>query len=171
MTDPLEINPIKQEKGPRMLKVQNARRESSTTLKAGTDFKEILDQVKQEKKEKTVNLIKAIAAVRTGDMSQRQAAMRFNIPRSTIQDRISGKKPLDVLQRNSNRPPLSYEEERGLMRWIQSMVNSGFDVPYQSLVDSALSIMRENPRSTSGERGMFESNWLQKFLHKWTEVR
>ena len=170
MTDPLELIPIKQEKRLRLMKIQDLKRENPSTYMSSEDLNTI-DNLKNIRQEKMKNTMHAIKAVKRGEMSQRQAAMRFSVPRSTLQEKMLMKKP-DELKHymDVNRPPLTYEDERELFRWIQSMAGSGFDIPHKSLVDSARTIMMEKPKTTLADRVAFKNFWMEKFLKKWTKV-
>lgn len=170
MTDPLELIPVKQEKRLRLMKIQDLKRENPPTYMSSEDLNTI-DRLKDIRQEKMENTMHAIKAVKRGEMSQRQAAMKFSVPRSTLQEKMLMKKP-DELKHyvDVNRPPLTYEDERGLFRWIQSMVGLGFDIPHKSLVDSARTILMEKPKTTLAERVAFKNFWMEKFLKKWTKV-
>ena len=129
-----------------------------------------LSRIKQIKRDKSDAMLKAMQAVKQGGMSQRQAATVFSIPRSTLQEKMLTK-PFRFKQfMDGPRPPLSYEEERELFRWIHNMVSSGFDVPHKSLEVSAKTMMMEKPNSTVEEREAFKKYWLESFLKKWTKV-
>ena len=170
MADPLDLTPIKTENRIRLVKTQDVKRPHIGSYLSNDDMN-TLHQLKQCRQEKTAKLQQAMQAVKQGGISQRKAAMRFSIPRSTLHGKIFMKRPqymrgyVDV-----HRPPLSYENERELFRWINNMVRSGFDVPHRSLEESARTVMMDKQNSTLEERETFKKFWLERFLQKWTKV-
>ena len=165
MTDPLNISPSQPGKRMRLVKAQDVSRSCLSVEDLHT-----LSRVKQKQREKHNAMLKAMQAVNKGGISQRQAASMFSIPRSTLQEKMHSK-PLSFKEFvDVTRPPLSYEEERELFRWIHNMVNSGFDVPHQCLEFSAKAKLMEKANPTFGDKEAFKNSWMEKFLKKWTRV-
>ena len=165
MADPLDIRPTRPEKRIRLVKTKDASKSCLSIQDLHT-----LSRVKQKQREKHSAMLKAMQAVHQGGISQRQAATMFRIPRSTLQEKMLSK-PLSFKQFvEVTRPPLSYEDERELFRWIHNMVNYGFDVPHHSLEFSARTKLMEKPNSTITDREEFNNCWMEKFLKKWTRI-
>ena len=165
MADPLDISPTHPGKRIRLVKPQDVPKSCLSVEDLHT-----LSRVKQKQREKHNAMLKAMQAVNQGGISQRQAATMFSISRSTLQEKMLTK-PLSFKQFvDVTRPPLSYEDERELFRWINNMVNSGFDVPHQSLEFSARTKLIEKPNPTIADREEFNNCWMEKFLKKWTRV-
>ena len=79
------------------------------------------------------NLYKAYLAVEKDGVSIRRAAEMYNIPKSTLHDRISGR-----VQFGSTSGPDSYlneEEERELVQFIQSCTNIGFSRTKSQIIE------------------------------------
>ena len=72
----------------------------------------------------------AVDAVRTGNMSQRVAAVEFNIPRTTLKRRLNEGKP----KNKPGRPPVLTEEvEAVLLQRIELMCTWGFPLDGEDL--------------------------------------
>jgi len=65
----------------------------------------------------------AIKAIQSG---QRSAAITFNVPRSTLQDRLAGMQPNKVSKQHMQR--LTVEEEGALCRVLQQMHLYGWPI-------------------------------------------
>ena len=67
--------------------------------------------------------------VKSGNLTQRDAEKEYNIPRSTIKNKLSGEHPKPV-----GRPPvLSFDEERLILNHVQLMCDYGFSATPQDV--------------------------------------
>jgi hypothetical protein len=74
--------------------------------------------------EKEGRILLAISALKKQEISNiREAARVYNIPRSTLQDRLRGKTFRNEARANSHK--LTQSEEESLVRWILSMDQRG----------------------------------------------
>ncbi|XP_014778256.1 uncharacterized protein LOC106874873 [Octopus bimaculoides] len=72
----------------------------------------------------------AVTAVKAG-MTLRKASLHYNIPKSTLSDRISGKRT--ALPVRGPRPVLTKEEEKCLKCWIKDMSKYGFKLTGEAI--------------------------------------
>lgn len=111
---------------------------------------------------------KAMQAVKNKGLSITAASRKFGIPKSTLQDKLSGRTKLKV---PLGRPSvLSPKEEQTLVDWINNVSNAGFCVKKEQILTSVARLVKElnrpNPFSGSkpGER------WYRRFLNRHKEV-
>jgi len=64
-------------------------------------------------------MVDAIAAVTNGDMSKKAAAKQFGVPRSTLQDKIAGRTPIN--RKMGKDPFLSAVQESEIVEWVYIM--------------------------------------------------
>lgn len=91
-------------------------------------------------------LTASLSAVQDG-MSIREASRRYNVPRATIQDRISGR--IKVGPRKMGPPTvLSTDEELKLANWLKELAKAGFPQKKTDLINTVQRIIHEEKRST-----------------------
>ena len=74
-------------------------------------------------------LEECVRRVKSGNLTQRDAEKEYNIPRSTIKNKLIGKHPKPV-----GRPPvLSFDEERLILSYAQLMCDYGFPATPQDV--------------------------------------
>lgn len=73
------------------------------------------------------NLKLALHSAREGKMSIRTAAKHFSVPRTTLQDRISGK-TTDKLRKTGPQPIMTVEGEKRIGDWVISLAKCGFPI-------------------------------------------
>jgi hypothetical protein len=109
------------------------------------------------------DIFSALKDIKNG-ISQRKAAARWGIPRSTLQKRLSGSQPrsdaFESLQR------LSKEQESHLVGWI--LVQANLDLPptHQQVKEIASRIVR-----AGGDDQPLGKHWMEGFLRRNPEVR
>ncbi|CAG2209355.1 unnamed protein product [Mytilus edulis] len=69
-------------------------------------------------------------------MSQRKAALQFNVPRQTLRDRITGKISPDCVT-TGRAPVFSLEEEARIVEHVKSMASYGYGYTRQEVTDLA----------------------------------
>ena len=74
-------------------------------------------------------LEECVRRVKSGNLTQRDAEKEYNIPRSTIKNKLSGKHPKPVGQP----PVLSFDEERLILNCVQLMCDYGFHATPQDV--------------------------------------
>ena len=73
------------------------------------------------------DLIEAIEAVKSKRLNQREAARRYNVPRTTLQDRVNNIRPLE--RTHGPKTILTPEEEATLKNYIIVLMKCGFPRP------------------------------------------
>ena len=116
----------------------------------------------QFEQNREANMQKAMAAVDKGE-SIRTAAIKFNIPRSTLHDRIKGK-----VKMGARRGPASYlttEEEEELANFLVRCAEIG----YAHSLSQVLSLVQRIVDS-KGIKNMVTRGWWQKFCERHREL-
>ena len=120
---------------------------------------------KQWKKE---DLERAIESVQNGSNSIRQAALLYNIPKSTLQAYTSTNADID--RRPGPATILTAEEEHKLVQWCIEMAAIGYGQTRQQLIEMVRKIM-----DTTGRPNPFKDNrpgkdWWYAFLRRHPEI-
>ncbi|CAG2196037.1 unnamed protein product [Mytilus edulis] len=101
-------------------------------------------------------------------MSQRKAALQFNVPRQTLRDRITGKISPDCVT-TGRAPVFSLEEEARIVEHVKSMASYGYGYTRQEVTDLATDFahtIKIKPRSEE-----FTLRWFEGFIKRWPELR
>lgn len=102
-------------------------------------------------------LATATKAVQDG-MAVREASRHFNVPRATIQDRISGR--IQAGPRKMGPPTvLSTEEELKLASWLKELAKAGFPQKKMDLINTVQKIVQEEKRDTPFKDGRPGEKW------------
>ena len=97
-------------------------------------------------------------------MSVRAAARMFSIPRTTLQDHVSGKSS----KVGAGAPTvLSYCEEQEIVLTCQVLSEMGFGVTRELIGVVISDYIRENSIATPFANGMPGKDWWQRFLKRW----
>lgn len=110
---------------------------------------------------KPEDVLAAMRAIWRG-MSRRQAAKTYNIPRSTLLDKLDGKRPVDASP--GPNPFLTKSEERTLESWAIDLYRRGFPLKTEDLKDMAQNVIQNNQRRTSFKNGRPGRSWMRNFL-------
>ena len=109
----------------------------------------------------------AIAAIQKHEISSiREAARRFNVPRSTLQERLSGH--LNRSEARANSHKLTQIEEESLKQWILSMDSRGAAPRPATVRDMANLLLLKRgtiPIKTVGEK------WVYNFTQRTPELQ
>ncbi|OQE62173.1 hypothetical protein PENNAL_c0049G07727, partial [Penicillium nalgiovense] len=107
-------------------------------------------------------LLLAIQAIKKQEIRTIAAAARtFNIPRSTLRDRLNGHAERSTIRANSHK--LTETEEESLQKWILSMDSRGA-APRPSMVREMANLLLEK-RGTTLVLSVGE-NWVTKFVKR-----
>lgn len=97
-------------------------------------------------------------------ISQRKAAARWGVPRTTLQRRLTGSQPrLDAFESLQR---LSKEQESHLVGWILVQTNLGLPPTHQQVKEIASRIVR-----AGGDDQPLGKHWMEGFLRRNPEVR
>ncbi|XP_054263526.1 uncharacterized protein LOC128986934 [Macrosteles quadrilineatus] len=89
------------------------------------------------------SMLKAIEEVKNG-RSIKAAARDNNVPRSTLQNKLSGKSPKE--RRMGPEAVLNKTEESILVKWLFTTAKAGFPVSQQQLLDSVQHLLKDLKR-------------------------
>uniref|UniRef100_A0A8H7K3U1 HTH CENPB-type domain-containing protein n=1 Tax=Bionectria ochroleuca TaxID=29856 RepID=A0A8H7K3U1_BIOOC len=109
------------------------------------------------------NLQLAIRDVEAGD-SQRKAAARWGVPRTSLRNRIAGRKTRQ--QEAETRQRLSKVQEARLTKWILIQDSMGFPPSYAKVRDIVGFLLCEE-----GDLDPIGRRWMEGFLRRNPEVR
>lgn len=114
--------------------------------------------------ESTENSIaSALEAIQNG-LSQRKAAKRWGIPRSTLQKRLNGSQSRSDANKHLQR--LSRQQESHLAEWVLVQSNLGLPLTRQQIQEFASRIVKQ-----SGNDQPLGKRWIDGFLRRNPEIR
>jgi 4-hydroxybenzoate polyprenyltransferase len=105
----------------------------------------------------------AINDVENG-ISQRKAAQRWKIPRTTLQERLNGRTTRKESHEFCQR--LSEQQESHLAQWILAQANLGFAPTHKQVKEFATTIIR-----SGGDDQPLGKRWMEGFIRRNPEVR
>lgn len=86
-------------------------------------------------------MVKATAAVRAGEMSERKAADHFCVPRSSLQDRLKDK--CEIKPRLGRRPLLSMDDEVKLVDYACNRAALGIGFGKRQFLEFATALAKK----------------------------
>lgn len=117
----------------------------------------------------------AIESIRTNLLSLRQAAIRYNIPKSTLQRRVANKNK--IISENEKylgrfRKIFSDEQENEMVEYIVEMENRFFGLTYKDLRQLAFDYAHANniPNNFNKDTRMASKKWLYGFLRRHNNI-
>ncbi|KAJ8930676.1 hypothetical protein NQ314_016500 [Rhamnusium bicolor] len=110
------------------------------------------------------NLALALAAVKSGSMKLSDAAKRFDVPKSTIHNKIKEKVP--NIRKMGPAPVLSTAEEDRLQNWILSKAKLGFPMHPNEVKDAVQKILKTIGRINPFVDDRPGNKWLHLFLKR-----
>ncbi|KAJ8935653.1 hypothetical protein NQ314_012702 [Rhamnusium bicolor] len=110
------------------------------------------------------NLALALAAVKSGSMKLSDAARRFDVPKSTIHNKIKEKVP--NIRKMGPAPVLSTAEEDRLQNWILSKAKLGFPMHPNEVKDAVQKILKTIGRINPFVDDRPGNKWLHLFLKR-----
>jgi hypothetical protein len=100
----------------------------------------------------------AVKALQDGTIpSQRRAALLFNMPRTTLQDRFHGQRSAREVQQSQQR--LSVQEEESIKHHITTMTSWGWPASIRYLKSLAIGLFQ-----AKGDHGPLGKHWYKNFL-------
>ena len=114
-------------------------------------------------------MMKALDAVAKGKMGVDRAALEFNVPRTTLKDRIAGR-----VAHGCNmgpKPYLTYEEEKELVEFLMNCSKMGYGKTRQDVMKLVESYIVKKGITLEDNRGSKLSNgWWVRFLQRWPKL-
>ncbi|CAC5406516.1 unnamed protein product [Mytilus coruscus] len=108
----------------------------------------------------------AYISVRNKEMSQRKAALQFNVPRQTQRNRINGKISPDCVT-TGRAPVFSLEEEARIVEHVKSMASYGDGYTRQEVTDLATDFAHTINIKPKNEE--LTLRWFEGFIKRWPE--
>ncbi|XP_050552311.1 uncharacterized protein LOC118281061 [Spodoptera frugiperda] len=112
------------------------------------------------------DIIKAIAAVNNG-MPKKTAALKFGVPRPTLQFRLCSK---FIKSRPGPTTILTEEEEKTLVEWVISSSRKGFPKRKEDILLSVEQFLSRNPRPNNFVNNKPGDGWYRLFLKRHPEL-
>ncbi|GBP41995.1 hypothetical protein EVAR_33799_1 [Eumeta japonica] len=104
-----------------------------------------------------------IKAVRKG-LKISEAAKKFNVPRITLHNKVTGKSPIECPMVPST--ILSKEEENILEIWIKEILDKHIPVTKEDLMDSVQRIIVDKNQETLSKNNRPGKKWYSSFLKR-----
>ena len=112
--------------------------------------------------EKEGKLLLAISALKKKEISNiREAARLYDVPRSTLQDRLRGKTYREETRPNSHK--MTQNEEESLVQWILSLDQRGAAPRHAHIREMANILLSKKSRSTTTTVG---DKWVYNFVKR-----
>lgn len=113
-------------------------------------------------------LEKALNAILRGEISINKASKAYNIPKSTLHNKINNKVPWQ--RKMGPNSELGFEEERKLARWILNKAKVGFPMHPEEVYDTVKDFLDTNQRNTKFTDNRPGRKWLSLFLNRHQDV-
>lgn len=115
------------------------------------------------------DLKKALSEVRDNKKSIRQISKEYGIPKTTILDKISGRRP-DGVKKPGPEPVLGVDGEKRIIEWLLNISKCGFPVKKQELLDTVQKIIRDGQFKNRFKDDRPGQKWFEKFLARNKEI-
>ncbi|XP_055707130.1 uncharacterized protein LOC129804093 isoform X1 [Phlebotomus papatasi] len=110
------------------------------------------------------SLENALEAIRNGTHSIRGASRTFQVPKTTLTDKLSGKTPERMWI--GGRTLLTKDEEDVIVKWILESANNGQTVTKDHLLESVEMLCKATKKSTGHNSYRPGRKWYTSFLHR-----
>ena len=95
-------------------------------------------------------MVRANKAVQQGELSVRQAAEEYGVPRTTLQDKVAGSYHVDT---QSGRPLLTANEEMSLADFLVGCASIGYDKSCKDVLSIVQQILHSRGVTTEVTKG------------------
>ncbi|CAG4946140.1 unnamed protein product [Colias eurytheme] len=109
------------------------------------------------------DLEKALNEIKGKKKSVRQICKEFSIPKTTILDKISGRRPGGI-KKPGPRPALGVNGEKKVVEWLLNISKCGFPVKKQELLQTIEKIINEGEIKNNFKDNRPGEKWFKKFL-------
>lgn len=114
------------------------------------------------------NLKDALRDIKENGIKVREASRKYMVPKTTIFDRISGRKP-EYLKKPGPRPILTTEGEKRIKDWVISLAKCGFPINKNMLLETVSKIAKESKEDLF-KNGTPGQTWYLGFLRRNPEI-
>lgn len=129
-------------------------------------------QIRKKKEKRTYteeDLREALHEIRDKKKSVRQVCKEYAIPKTTILDKISGRRP-DGVNKPGPEPALGVDGEKKAVEWLLNISKCGFPVKKQELLDTVQKVIRDGGIQNKFKNGRPGQKWFEKFLARNQEI-
>ena len=110
----------------------------------------------------------ALVAVKQKTLSVKSAAKTFNVPKTTLYYKVTGKYP--EKRQMGPKTNLLEEEEKLIVTWMFQSADRGFPITKSQLLDSIEMYIKKINRKTSFKDGKPGDKWFKLFMRRHPEV-
>ncbi|KAJ8046390.1 Jerky protein-like-like [Holothuria leucospilota] len=113
-------------------------------------------------------LLECIKKIQQGELGVKAASREYSIPKTTLLDKLSGRRP--IISTQGPPPVLSSEEELKLVRWILHMSKIGYGQTRHELCATVKAILDDDRRPNPFKNNLPGPHWVRAFLRRHPEV-
>ncbi|VDH90293.1 Hypothetical predicted protein [Mytilus galloprovincialis] len=106
----------------------------------------------------------AIRSVKSGEMSVRKAAQHFNVPKSTVGDRVTGKRDLEVGR--GRKPALPLELEKSIVQSVKRASQLGVGLSRKQLLTRTGALVKKLKIKTPFKNSTPGKDWWQSLKER-----
>lgn len=103
-------------------------------------------------------MVNALQAVRSGEMSIREASVQFDVPKSTLADRVSGKYSVDT--KPGKKPVIPGDVETKMVNKVMGLAEQGFGVSRRQMLGRAATVCSQLKLKNNFKDGVPGMDWL-----------
>ncbi|KAI5637068.1 DDE superfamily endonuclease domain-containing protein [Phthorimaea operculella] len=111
----------------------------------------------------------ALKAIRDEGIGIRESCRKYKVPRTTVQDRLSGRRT-DVLKKTGPTPVLGAPGETKVVEWLMHISKCGFPVKKKELLDTVQKILKDLKLPNPFKDDRPGQTWYQSFLKRHPEI-
>jgi hypothetical protein len=125
-------------------------------------------QAKKRLKYAPEMMAKALEAVRSGAMSKKMAAKTFNVPRTTLLDKLAGRVP--EVGNSGPKPVLNSAEEITLVNYAKLMQEIGYPLTRPEFLKEIKKILDIDGRKTPFANNLPGNKWFHNFVKRHPDI-
>ncbi|VDI54723.1 Hypothetical predicted protein [Mytilus galloprovincialis] len=128
------------------------------------------------KAKKKLNILKydlkslenAVDSVKSGQMSVRKAAVHYNVPKSTVGDRVTGKRNIEVGR--GRKPALPLELENSIVKSVKRASQLGVGISRRQLLARTGTLVKKLKIKTPFKNSIPGKDWWQNLKERHTDL-
>lgn len=110
----------------------------------------------------------ALEDMRKNNISVREAAIKFNVPKSTLNDKVRGVVPAG--RQIGPKPLLGMETEKKIVKCLFTLADAGFPLTKQQLIDNVRDMVVKSTHENPFSNGVPGRMWFQLFRARHPEI-
>ncbi|KAJ8036481.1 hypothetical protein HOLleu_20471 [Holothuria leucospilota] len=110
----------------------------------------------------------AFAKIKNGEMTLRQAARLYSVPKSTLNDKLKGR--VQLRAKSGPMTNISNAEEDRLESWLLKMSQIGYGQTKRELKSTVKKILDEDQRTTMFKDNLPGCDWFERFLARHPKI-